>query len=108
MKAIVQPAIDLLGRKHADAGGGEFDGQGNSVQPPANLGDDERIFGGQRKAGLHGRRPLDKEPQRFEFSGARQNRSRGPFMLREIGEREGLHRVGRFHRGWPELRGSTP
>ena len=46
---VGQPGGDLLGAEQSDTSGGELNGQGETIQPRADLGHSGRVRVGQRK-----------------------------------------------------------
>jgi hypothetical protein len=61
-EAIIQAGRDLVHGKHRHAGGRQLDGQGDPVEPPADLRDCGRVGGGERELGLPLPRPLNEQP----------------------------------------------
>ena len=63
-EAVVQPRGHLLGRHGPHPGGGQLDGQGQAVEPPADRDDgaDGLVVDGERR--LDGGGPVDEQPDR--------------------------------------------
>jgi hypothetical protein len=60
--------------RHAQAGGGKFEGQGQAVQAAGNGRDGGRVLGREREAGTRLRRALDKYLHRRAGTDLRQRR----------------------------------
>ncbi len=64
-EAVIQPVCDLLYGHHAQAGRGQFEGEGDSVQTAHNFGKPGGILGGKVKLRVHGPGPGQEELHRF-------------------------------------------
>ena len=63
-EALVEPLAQLLQAEHLDARRRQLDRERNAVQAPADVGDDRRVFVGQRKALVGRLRAIDEERDR--------------------------------------------
>jgi hypothetical protein len=64
-EAVLEPRRKVLYRQDAHAGGGQLEGQGDAVQPPAHLGHRRGVVERQGELRQRRRRPVDEEPHRL-------------------------------------------
>ena len=67
-EAIVEPVGDLAHAQRTDAGGGQLDGEGQSVEAATDLGDGWADLGGELKVGRHRRGAVDEKAPGFGVS----------------------------------------
>ena len=61
---MIQPGNDLIRREDVDAGGRQFDGQGQAIQPSADRGDGRRVRVVQREVRAGRAGSLDEQLRR--------------------------------------------
>ncbi len=98
MKPIVQPLDDLLEGEQANPRGGQFDGERNAVESPADLRDEVDVVVAQLKGGTCRGRAVQKKTNGLELRQALGGRGSAGEVAPRLGKRERWQRPGRFAR----------